>query len=152
MSGQPVDKQRLEWLMFLADKNKGEIHLLPEEMYVAIGDPGPGSEKAYFFLGRYSYDNRWEGWGFCKTQYAEHFVESHVLLIEWLDVFRKSRVNIDVFDEGNYWETQDVTTLLGAYERFNTALDSFTGVLQKYEAKIEGAAPDYVKHRKNKLN
>lgn len=101
---ESVSEETLNWIMFLAEKNRGDVPLHPEEMFIVSGDPGEGSESANFFLARYAGEEKWEGSGFCKTQYAEQFVESHLLLIKWLDVLRNEGVETEVYDEGDYWE------------------------------------------------
>lgn len=138
--------------LFCADRNQGGEPVYPEEMYLLVGDPGPGSEHAQFHLGRYTGETEWTGSGFCKTQYAEHFLESHVMLCEWLNEFQRKGVRTDVVDEGNYWETRDIAKLLESYERFNIILESFTEELQKSGAKVEGEAPGYIRRRKKRLN
>ncbi len=149
---QPISDEELNWILFLADKNKSDPPIHPEEIFSVCGDPGEGSEKANFFLARYPGEEKWEGFGFCKTQYAKHFVESHVLLIEWLDVLRDEGVETEVFDEGDYWKTRDIAKLLGQYENFNTALGMLSEEMEKRGIKVTGAAPDYNKRRKHRLN
>lgn len=48
---------------------------------------------------------------FCKTQYAEHFARSHLLVIAVLDMLKNSGFIVDVNDEGEYWETRDLEVL-----------------------------------------
>jgi len=63
-------------------------------------------------LGLISKDGRnWMGHAFTKTQYAEHFVEAHLLVITILDVCKKLGILKSVNDEGNYWETRDLSLL-----------------------------------------
>lgn len=148
----PESKPHLRFCLFYADRNRDGTPDYPEEMFLVVGDPGPGSETAQFYMGRFAGESHWTGTGSCKTQYAKHFVESHGNLVAWLDVFRKAGVHTDVCDEGNYWDTRDVSKLLKSYERFNFVLDTFSEGLKKSGAKVEGEAPAYTKHRKNRLN
>lgn len=67
------------------------------------------------------------GWcwsSFCKTQYAsnvsvEHFLKCHLLVVRMLDAIRGLGVDIEVSDEGHYWETRDVETLLRSVGEYN---------------------------------
>ena len=63
-------------------------------------------------LGLISKDGRnWMGHAFTKTQYAEHFVKAHLLVITILDVCKKLGILENVSDEGHYWETRDLWLL-----------------------------------------
>jgi hypothetical protein len=48
---------------------------------------------------------------FCKTQYATHFARCHLLVIQLLDMLKAEGFNVDVYDEGHYWETRDIKVL-----------------------------------------
>ncbi|OYU78851.1 MAG: hypothetical protein CFE23_16675 [Flavobacterium sp. BFFFF1] len=46
---------------------------------------------------------------YCKTQFAN--VETHIKLIDFLKSIRLHFDQLNVFDEGEYWDTQNVETL-----------------------------------------
>jgi len=48
---------------------------------------------------------------FCKTQYAEEFVKCHLLIIKLLDLLKDKGFEVDVVDEGEYWESRDMKVL-----------------------------------------
>lgn len=48
---------------------------------------------------------------FCKTQYATHFVDCHLIVIKLLDMVQAAGFKVDVSDEGSYWETRDLSVL-----------------------------------------
>jgi hypothetical protein len=53
----------------------------------------------------------WVGNAFTKTQYAEHFVKSHLTVVAILDACKQFGILASVSDEGEYWETRDVKVL-----------------------------------------
>ena len=82
---------------------------------------------------------------FCKTQYATHFVDCHLLVIKLLDMLQEASFKVDVSDEGSYWETRDLevlaknindnTVLLGA------VFDSLKQVCNKSGQKLSVESP-----------
>jgi hypothetical protein len=100
--------------------------------------PGPGSEPAAFGLAteRPPGTASWSWHSFCKTQYAsnhgeENFLRCHVSLVAVLDAARDLGFEVDVHDEGGYWESRDTRALL---ER--------VGEMNRLVAKIAGAFVD----------
>jgi hypothetical protein len=91
--------------------------------------PGEKSESANFGLCRYKGIDRWQLTGWCKTQYAakhgvEHFIACHRRIISILDFIRDLGVEVDVTDEGEFWETRSLDRLkqrLGVYDRIVAA-------------------------------
>ena len=85
----------------------------PLEGYSVSILPGEGCEHATFGLCRYQDVPGWRLTSFCKTQYAarygtEHFLHCHRRVISLLDLWRDFGVELDVCDEGEYWETRSV--------------------------------------------
>ena len=92
--------------------------------------PGDGAEPAQFGLCRYPGIGAWKLTGFCKTQYAaqhgwEHFLACHRRVISLLDLWRDFGVEVNVTDEGEFWETRSTERLrarLGTYDRLAAAM------------------------------
>lgn len=76
-----------------------------------IVDVGPGCESLTVLFGRLGKGKVWRGMGCTKTQYAEHFVKAHTLVIKLLDICREEGILEQVNDEGDYWETRDLEVL-----------------------------------------
>jgi len=57
---------------------------------------------------------------FCKTQFAD--ITTHVLLVELLRAIAPCFEELDVFDEGKFWETNDLAVLSEQREAFFEAL------------------------------
>jgi hypothetical protein len=99
--------------------------------------PGVGSEPAAFALARLSGHNRSSRWlwrCFCKTQYAsakseEHFLTCHTSLISLLDSARRIGIEIDVRDEGGFFEHRDEAKLLEYLDGMNLLIAKFAGRL-----------------------
>ncbi len=83
-------------------------------------------------LGLISKDGRnWRGHAFTKTQYAEHFVGAHLLVITILDVCKKLGILKSVSDEGDYWETRDLSLLGGNITESTKAIKKMHGDLKR---------------------
>lgn len=102
----------------------------PLEGYSVNILPGYGCEHATFGLCRYEDLPGWKLTAFCKTQYAarygiDHFLHCHRRVISLLDLWRDFGVEIEVCDEGEYWETRSVECLrqrAGVYDRLVAAV------------------------------
>ncbi len=102
----------------------------PLEGYSVSVLPGEGCEHATFGLCRYQEVPEWRLTSFCKTQYAarygtEHFLHCHRRVISLLDLWRDFGVELDVCDEGEFWETRSVERLrhrLGVYDQLVAAV------------------------------
>ncbi|MBC8345998.1 MAG: hypothetical protein ISR89_04240 [Candidatus Marinimicrobia bacterium] len=150
---EPEKKDLFDWAWRHSDKNiGGDIPEYPKEIFYLLGDPGEMSEKVLIYLGRYGDEDHWEGSGFCKTQYAVKFIETHCLVVEWLSLLRKNGIATEVFDEGEYWETRDVSALLKVYERYNKMMAAFSDGLEDAGVEFTGEVPGYIKRRKDRLN
>jgi hypothetical protein len=87
----------------------------------------------------------WVGRGFTKTQYAEEFVKCHLLVIKALDLLSEAGFNIDVHDEGHYWETRDIKVLGKNINDYTNLLSTIFGTLktalEKSDSKMTVEAP-----------
>ncbi len=113
------------WALILSRKHvttgSGYEEVAPLEIVRLSLWAGEGCESTNLTLARYAAEAGWSGRGFTKTQYATHFVESHLLVIAALDACRSAGILKDVEDEGGFWETRDMTTLAGNINA-NTAM------------------------------
>ena len=71
--------------------------------------PGEGCESMDLCFQRR--DGKYVCESFCKTQYAEEFVQCHLLIIKLLDLLKEKGFEVEVVDEGGYWETRDLKVL-----------------------------------------
>lgn len=108
----------------------------PESGRGFLIDVGAGCEPATIaFLSRGSGDAREWFWRcHCKTQYASsvseaHFIKCHVGLVTLLDRARELGVDVEVHDEGEYWEKRDETQLVAEVRRWNQLMARFAGRL-----------------------
>jgi hypothetical protein len=139
-SGRPID-----WLEFFAT---GVAEPLEDEEPPLIGRPEtargflfqPGAEcepatVAFLHRGDASGAHQeWYWWCACKTQYAsllseDHFVRCHRGIVALLDVAVSLGVEVDVGDEGEYWETRDEQVLLSHLRRMNHIMAALAGHL-----------------------
>ena len=56
-------------------------------------------------------NKKWICSSFCKTQYATEFVKCHLLVITLFDMFKAEGFDVEIDDEGNYWETRNLKVL-----------------------------------------
>lgn len=92
--------------------------------------PGEGCESATFGLCRYPGVKGWKLASWCKTQYAaksgiEHFLACHRRVISLLDLWRDLGIELDVCDEGEYWQTRSLEELrrrVAVYDRLVAAV------------------------------
>jgi hypothetical protein len=92
--------------------------------------PGKGCESADLNFkrrkGKFVCDS------FCKTQYAEHFVQCHLLVIQLLDLLKEADfVMADIYDEGEYWETKEIKILAKNINESTAMISSILGGLQQ---------------------
>ena len=65
---------------------------------------------------------------FIKTQFAP--VEIHIAVIKLLKYIQQKYIsNLDVYDEGEYWQTGDEKILKGKIDFLNKAMDQLEGIL-----------------------
>jgi len=100
------------------------------ELYVWAGE---GCEATSFVFVKNK--DCWECDGFTKTQYATEFVKCHLLVIKVLDLLKEEGFNVEVRDEGEYWETRDFKELAKSINEYTNLLKMISG---KIEKAIEG--------------
>ena len=77
----------------------------------------------------------WSWSSFCKTQYAStvglaHFAKCHIAVCTLLDhIYMNDRLNLEVSDEGEFWEKRNVPALIREVGDWNRMIASFTGAL-----------------------
>jgi len=111
--------------------------------------PGEGCENADFGLCRYPRVKGWKLTSWCKTQYAarhgiDHFLACHLRVIALLDLWRDFGVELDVCDEGEFWQNRSVEQLkkrIGTYDRLIASVagalkDSTEGSSSSVQAEI----------------
>ena len=108
-------KDDLYWAVFCARKyvptGRGYRGLKPLEVVRLPLLAGEECDTTTLVLARYPGEEGWSGQGNTKTQYATHFVESHLLVIAALDACKAAGILKDVEDEGGFWETRDLKAL-----------------------------------------
>jgi len=111
-------------------------------------DVGPGCERFTLLLGRLGSARTWVGARSTKTQYAEHFVESHLAVIEMLRLCRGAGILRRACDDGGYWETGDLAVLAARVNASTAVLKAIPSVLKatggEVRAAVEGCA-NYVR-------
>ena len=96
--------------------------------------PGPGSEPAAFGLAtmRPPGATGWSWHSFCKTQYAsnhgeENFLRCHQSVVAVLDAARELGFEVEVHDEGGFWESRDTGELLKRVGEMNRLVARIAG-------------------------
>lgn len=86
-------------------------------------------------------------WNTVKTQFAP--IEVHVTLIKLLKYLRKTYISdLEVIDEGNYWETEDVEELRRRRKKLDRGLDQIErGVKQIDSREIGNRSPSEIADR-----
>lgn len=75
--------------------------------------------------------------GFCKTQYAsnpnfggvENFLRAHLSIVEILDYMDSLGFQVEVDDEGDYWDNRDIEALVKEIDEWNAMIAGFVGAL-----------------------
>lgn len=78
----------------------------------------------------------WENTAFCKTQYASHFLESHLAAVAVMDICKAVGMKVEVSDEGEYWETRSLKTLAAGINESTRGLEGLVDMLTKI---VEGS-------------
>lgn len=135
--------QAVHWLQHEA----GVSRLRPEHVIAFSTWPGPGCEAANFGLCRYPatinvagrpIPTRLPAWhwnSFCKTQYTSNpdaggvanFVRCHLVVIKLLDRARQLGLLAEVKDEGGFWETRNVASLVKTIGQWNRHMAGLVG-------------------------
>jgi hypothetical protein len=101
--------------------------------------PGEGAEPAIFGLARHRPNprtrGRWFGQWACKTQYAaspkhggiDHFVRCHLAVIAALDLVKRRRISVKVFDDGGFWKSRRLPRLLAALDAHDRVIARVVG-------------------------
>ena len=77
-------------------------------------------------------------WCFVKTQFGP--VEGHVALVELLVALKKEFLpNLEVRDEGSYWESRDLETLRRTFARVGAMIDGLAEGLRRYGMSADAA-------------
>ncbi len=108
-------KDDLYWAVFCARKyvptGRGYRAVKPLEVVRLPLLAGEECDTTDLVLARYPGEEGWSGQGNTKTQYATHFVESHLLVIAALDACKAAGILREVEDEGEFWETRELKLL-----------------------------------------
>lgn len=104
--------------------------------------PGEGCEDSNLCFNKSAKQKYWRCEAFCKTQYAEHFLRCHLLIIDLFDIIKEIKgFTIEIKDEGQYWETRDIEILAKEINVSTARLKAFSGILPKimpgYEIECE---------------
>ncbi|MDY6788812.1 MAG: hypothetical protein SVV03_02505 [Candidatus Nanohaloarchaea archaeon] len=78
-----------------------------------------GCEPFILTLGRKRGEETWVGRSFTKTQYANDFVKAQMSVVAMLDMLEELGFEVEVSDEGNYYETRDLEELTDNFEDYN---------------------------------
>ncbi len=77
-------------------------------------------------------------WCFVKTQFGP--VEGHVAIVELLTCLKNEYIpNLEVRDEGDYWESRDVDALRQTFTRLQTAIEGLADGLRRHGLNSEAA-------------
>jgi len=101
---------------------------------------GEGCEATNLCFIRTGKGKVWKGGSFTKTQYASDFVKAHTSVCTLLKAAEKIGLVHDVCDEGDFYESGDITQLTDASESNLKMIAAMTGALQeKFGDVIQGA-------------
>jgi len=103
--------------------------------------PGEGCEPMNIGLRRLDNSENWDWHSFCKTQYAEEFVKCHLLVIRILDECKRLGILKRVNDEGDYWQTRDLSKLGQNINESTKMIQGLFGMLSQAFGKENVEAP-----------
>ena len=82
-------------------------------------------------------------WCFVKTQFGT--IDGHVMLVELLAALKREFLpDLEVMDEGEYWETRSLDTLRRQFDFVQSAIDGLKQGLKKYSLSREAAEDPYI--------
>jgi hypothetical protein len=130
--------------------------------------PGRGCEAANFGLCQYPAkvrtsfgveETKLEGWkwkSFCKTQYASapqfgglaNFLKCHLLVIAMLDEAKKLGFLERASDESDYWNTRDMSCLVGSIDEYNKLMAVFGGTMKDSRNDIVAPITEFINFEK----
>lgn len=118
--------------------------LPPERGWIFSIDPGEGSESVLLGLCRFPGVPCWHWRGFCKTQYAarhgwEYFLATHRRVLDAISVWGMLGVEIQVNDEGGYWESRSEDSLRANLGDYDQLVSAFSGALKGSGTKVDAA-------------
>lgn len=87
--------------------------------------------------------------GFCKTQYAEQFIQCHLLVIRLMDMLKESGFDVQVSDEGDYWQTRDLNVLAKNINDSTAMISSMAEALRQMTAATGVTIVAPIDHSKN---
>jgi hypothetical protein len=144
------------WLRIQSEAHVGangwHYRVPPKHAFAFSTWPGKGCEAANFGFCKFPayisvegkrIATRLKGWAwssFCKTQYAsdprcggvQHFLRCHLGVIKILDFVKATKLaQVEVSDEGGYWEQRDVKALVQQVGEWNEFIAGFTHELRE---------------------
>jgi hypothetical protein len=166
-----LEPRSFEWLLGITDEvmhigyNLGDDAADTNSLAIAAFGitPGEGCDLAMFALAApipsavaVNVDapvriHDWHWAGFCKTQYAsnvsdEHFVRCHRMIVAILDEAERLGFELEVRDEGRYWETRSVQVLLTEVSTMNHILARVAGALHDAMPEENGFDAEIFRH------
>lgn len=125
------------WTIITIDDTKypQDHHLVQLSLWAGKGCEG----TEFSFTKKKKY---WRCEGFTKTQYAEQFVKCHLLVIKALDLLKEQGFEVNVKDEGHYWETRDLKVLAQNINDYTELIKNIFGTLKgQTEGKMDIVSP-----------
>jgi len=123
------------WTMIQATKDGNDKAKENVRFLVCPGEGSETCELSFFKTRRAQY---FRCSGFCKTQYATHFVRCHLALVKMIDACKEEGIDVyDVDDEGNYYETRDL-------QKLAESLNKSTGVIKSVGSLLRDNFPGYI--------
>ena len=138
----------LKGITIVIDKDNGGLDLLfnPERKLTSF------LSEIMIYDGTIKEEHRWES---IKTQFGA--VDSHIAIVKILQHVREKYIpDLDVIDEGEYWETNDREHLMGKRAFLAGKIAQFSKTLSSVKFKGEPTAEDVAKkieevfHKMNK--
>ena len=102
---------------------------------------GDGCETTNLALVRCRQGQVWNGQGFTKTQCAENFVKVHTAVCAFLHAGEKMGVISNVSDDGDYYQTGDVTKLLDNLEETWKVMEMLSKNIEKVAERFDIKVP-----------
>ena len=117
------------WTLISAKLLHPDRDTLRPTQYISLALwPGDGCEACD--LGFFKSNKVWRCRAFCKTQYATHFVQCHLLVIKMLDLLKESGFTVEVHDEGHFWDTRNLKTLADNINDYTALIKNIFGELK----------------------
>jgi len=114
-------------------------YVAPRAIIAFEAAPAEGSEPANLGLRELEQESGvWTWNSFCKTQYAyeyggvENFVKAHLLVVNALDIAKSLGFRVEVEDEGEYWESRNLTKLLETLKLYNNLVQNIKDFMELF--------------------